>query len=57
MKTYIDFADNHEGEIIMKLEKSHYWKAVVEIEANNIAFSTVVNIHRKGMRIDHTELA
>ncbi len=41
----------------MKLEKSHYWKAVVEIEANNIAFSTVVNTHRKGMRVDHTELA
>ena len=41
----------------MKLEKSHYWKAVVEIEANNIAFATVVNVHRKGMRIDFVEVA
>lgn len=41
----------------MKLEKSHYWKAIVEIEASNIAFSTVVGIHRKGMRIDYTEVA
>lgn len=41
----------------MKLEKSHYWKTNVEIEANNIAFATMVNIFRKGMRIDHIEVA
>lgn len=41
----------------MKLEKSHYWKASVEIKANNIAFATVVNVHRKGNRIDYTEIA
>ncbi len=41
----------------MKLEKSHYWKAFVEIEASNIAFSTATIVHRKGMRIDSIEVA
>lgn len=41
----------------MKLEKSHYWKALVEIEASNIAFSTAIVVHRKGMRIDSIEVA
>ena len=41
----------------MKLEKSHYWKALVEIEASNIAFSTAIIVHRKGMRIDSIEVA
>jgi hypothetical protein len=41
----------------MKLEKSHYWKASVEIEASNIAFATAVIVHRKGMRIDSIEIA
>lgn len=40
----------------MKLEKSHYWKAIVEIEASNIAFSTAILVHRKGMRIDSIEI-
>lgn len=41
----------------MKLEKSHYWKASVEIEASNIAFSTAIVVHRKGLRIDSIEVA
>lgn len=39
-----------------KLEKSHYWKAVAEIQATNIAFSTYISVHRKGMRVDSVEL-
>lgn len=35
----------------------HYWKALVEIEANNIAFATAITVHRKGMRIESLEVA
>lgn len=42
---------------MVKLEKSHYWKAKIELEVQNLAFSSVINKTRKGMRIDSLELS
>jgi len=41
---------------MVKLDKSHYWKANVKVKAKNIAFTATQKIHRKGMRIDKIEI-